>query len=43
VLRDNEPMLRIAREFGFAIDPDGGDAETVTVRRPIRPDEAGAL
>jgi len=26
-----------------AIDPDGGDAETVTVRRPIRPDEAGAL
>lgn len=35
VLHDNEPMLRLAREFGFTTEPGSHEAGAVTVRRAV--------
>jgi acetyltransferase len=35
VLRENEPMLRMAREFGFVVEAAPDEPEAVLVRRPV--------
>jgi acetyltransferase len=37
VLRDNEHMLQMCREMGFAVEPAPDDGEIVTVRRAVSP------
>ena len=35
VLRENEPMLAMCRELGFAIRADPNDAALIRVRKPL--------
>jgi acetyltransferase len=35
VLRENEPMLQMCRELGFAIAPEPGDPAVMQVRKPL--------
>jgi acetyltransferase len=35
VLRENEPMLQMCREFGFAIAPQPADPAALLVRKPL--------
>lgn len=35
VLRENEPMLQMCRELGFAIAPDPADPAVMRVRKPL--------